>query len=147
MPYRKLPIVVVLAAVLVTGTASGTLADDGARRRTMFQLLNRVRMNHGLPTFRINLELSHKAWIHSGRMADRNRLFHSADLYDKVRAYRPSTWGENVGYAATLRRLRSLWMNSAGHRANILNPRFRRIGIGVVQARGVMWVTSIFYGG
>jgi uncharacterized protein YkwD len=147
MSCRKLPIIVLLAAVLVTGTASGALADDGPRRRTMLQLLNRVRMNHGLPTFRVNLELSHKTWVHSRRMADRNRLFHSANLYDKVRAYSPSTWGENVGYAATLRRLRSLWMHSAGHRANILNPRFRRIGIGVVKARGVMWATTIFYGG
>ena len=38
-------------------------------------------------------------------------------------------------------------MGSGGHRANILNPRFRRIGIGVVKARGSVWVTTIFYGG
>ena len=60
---------------------------------------------------------------------------------------RPSTWGENVAAAGTLRRVRTLWMGSGGHRANVLNPRFRRVGIGVVRARGLMWVTAIFYGG
>jgi uncharacterized protein YkwD len=38
-------------------------------------------------------------------------------------------------------------MRSAPHRANILNARYRRIGIGVVKARGLVWVTAIFYGG
>jgi uncharacterized protein YkwD len=38
-------------------------------------------------------------------------------------------------------------MHSPAHRSNILNARYRRIGIGVVKARGVVWVTTIFYGG
>jgi uncharacterized protein YkwD len=46
-----------------------------------------------------------------------------------------------------LTRLRTLWMRSAGHRANILKRGYRRIGIGVVRARGLFWVTTIFYGG
>ena len=80
-------------------------------------------------------------------MADRNELFHTANLWAAVRAYSPSTWGENVGVARWLRRVRTLWMQSGGHRDNILNPRFRRIGIGVVRSGGMVWVTTIFYGG
>ena len=49
--------------------------------------------------------------------------------------------------AGLLTRVRTLWMHSSGHRANILNTRYRRIGIGVVKARGAVWVTTIFYGG
>jgi uncharacterized protein YkwD len=37
-------------------------------------------------------------------------------------------------------------MHSAGHRGNILKRAFRRVGIGVVRARGSTWVTVIFYG-
>jgi uncharacterized protein YkwD len=147
MTHRRLPIVVVVVAVLVAVTASPAIADDVPRRDRMQRLLNQTRRNHGLAVFRLNRDLSHFAWRHSRGMAERNRLYHTNDLYSVVRAYHPSTWGENVGAAGTVRRIRTLWMQSAGHRANILNPRFRRIGIGVVKARGLVWVTAIFYGG
>jgi uncharacterized protein YkwD len=136
-----------VVAVLVAGMSSPVHADDVTRRDKTLHLLNQTRRNYGLRVFRLNADLSHFAWQHSRRMADRNECFHTVDLYGAVRSYSPSTWGENVGEAGTLRRIRTLWMGSAGHRANILNPRFRRVGIGVVKARGVMWVTVIFYGG
>ena len=112
----------------------------------MLQLLNQARRNHGLPVFRLNLELSKSAWTHSKRMAERNQLFHTTNLYRAVRAWSPSTWGENVGVARWLKRVHKLWMQSGGHRINILNPRFRRVGIGVAKARGRVWVTAMFYG-
>jgi uncharacterized protein YkwD len=146
MTHRKLPLLVLVVAVLVAGMSSPARADDIPRRDRMLHLLNQTRRNHGLPVFRLNVELSHFAWRHSRRMAERNDCFHTANLYDAVRSYSPSTWGENVAAAGTLRRVRKLWMGSAGHRANILNPRFRRIGIGVKRARGLVWVTAIFYG-
>ncbi|HWL90901.1 MAG TPA: CAP domain-containing protein [Actinomycetota bacterium] len=137
----------VVVAVLVAGMSSTAHADDLPRRNNMLQLLNQTRRNHGLATFRLNAQLSHFAWLHSKRMANRNQIFHTNNLYDAVRAYHPSTWGENVGKAGRLTRVRSLWMHSSGHRANILKARYRRIGIGVVKARGAVWVTAIFYGG
>ncbi len=137
----------VVVAVLVAGMSSTAHADDLPRRDKVLQLLNQTRRNHDLPTFRLNGELSRFAWLHSRRMADRNRLFHTADLYDAVRPYHPSTWGENVGMAGYLTRVRALWMHNSGHRANILKARYRRIGIGVVRARGAVWVTAILYSG
>lgn len=147
MTHRRLPLLVLVVAVLVAGMSSPVHADDLTRRDRMLHLLNQTRRNHGLPVFRLNVDLSHFAWQHSKRMAEKNDCFHTLDLYDAVRSYHPSTWGENVGGAGTVRRIRYLWMGSAGHRANILNGRFRRIGIGVVRARGLVWVTAIFYGG
>jgi uncharacterized protein YkwD len=147
MFHRKLPIVVLVVAVLVAGTASsGVRAAELTPRARMLHLLNQTRRNHGLPAFRLNIELSKQAWRHSKRMAERNQLFHTTNLYEVVRAWSPSCWGENVGFARWLKRIRRLWMKSGGHRDNILNPRFRRIGIGVVRARGVLWATTIFYG-
>ena len=133
--------------MLVAGMSSTAHADDLPRRDKMLKLLNQTRRNHGLATFRLKVELSHFAWLHSKQMADRNQIFHTNNLYDAVRAYRPSTWGENVGKAGLLTGVRSAWMHSSGHRANILKARYRRIGIGVVKARGAVWVTTIFYGG
>jgi uncharacterized protein YkwD len=147
MPYRKLPIAALVVAVLLTGTASRVDADDLTRRNRMLRLLNQTRSNHGLRAFRLNVDLSHYAWKHSKKMAERGRLSHTYDLYSKVRTYSPSTWGENVGAAGWPKKLRRLWMNSSAHRYNILKPAFRRIGIGVVKARGKVWATTIFYGG
>jgi len=147
MPYRGLLIIALVVAVLVTGTAPASVAEDLQRRDQMLRLLNQVRRQHGLPVFRINRELSTYAFRHSKRMARANDLFHTQDLYRRVRSYHPTTWGENVGMARYLKTVRQLWMHSAEHRANILKRRFRRVGVGAVKARGSMWVTVIFYGG
>jgi uncharacterized protein YkwD len=147
MTYRKILSLVLVVVVLVAGASTEVRADDLARRHKMLDLLNQTRRNHDLPIFRLNRSLSHYAWRHSKAMAERGYLFHTADLYGTVRSYHPSCWGENVGAGGTLRLLRTLWMRSATHRQNILKPGFRRIGIGVVKARGLLWVTTIFYGG
>jgi uncharacterized protein YkwD len=147
MTYRRLPIIALVVAVLMTGTAAESGAVDLHRRGRMLRLLNQVRRQHGLPTFRINRELSTSAFRHSRRMARANDLFHTQDLYRLVRSYRATTWGENVGKAGYLKTVRRLWMHSAGHRMNILKPAFRRVGVGVVRVRGNAWVTVMFYGG
>ena len=147
MSHRRLPIIVLVVAVLVTGTAARSGAEDLARRDRMLRLLNQVRSQHGLPTFRINRELSTYAWHHSRRMARQDQIFHTSNLYRQVRAYRPSTWGENVGMAWRVRMVLRLWMHSASHRDNILKRAFRYVGIGVVKARGCVWISVIFYGG
>lgn len=147
MTYRRLSLLVLVVAVLIAGMPSPAGADNVTARRKMLHLLNQTRGNHGLRAVRLNANVSHDAWRHSRKMAELKRCIHTANLYDVVRRYSPSTWGENVGAAGTLKRIRNLWMGSGGHRANILNPRFRRIGIGVVKARGLLWVTTIFYGG
>jgi uncharacterized protein YkwD len=147
MTRRKIMIFALLVAVLLPATASRADAQDLSRRGRMLRLLNQTRRAHGLPIFRLNLSLSRYATTHSRQMASSRTLFHTSDLYSKVRSYGPSRWGENIGYAGRLRLLRTLWMNSAPHRHNILNGGFRKIGIGIVRARGVFWVTTIFYGG
>jgi len=146
MTRRRIPLLVLVVAVLLAGMSSPVLADDVSRRDRMLHLLNKARRNHGLPVFRLNVDLSHFAWRHSKKMAEKRDCFHTQNLYDAVRSYDPSTWGENVGAAGSSRRVKKLWMGSSGHRANILNARFRRIGIGTVKAGGMVWVTAIFYG-
>jgi uncharacterized protein YkwD len=146
MSYRKLPIIALVVAVLVTGTAARSDAGALSRRDRMLHLLNRVRKHHDLPTFRLNRDVSSSALRHSRRMARANDVFHTQDLYRVVSSFNPSCWGENVGKARYLKNVLRLWMRSAGHRANILRRAFRRVGVGVARARGAAWVTVIFYG-
>ena len=147
MAYRKLPVIALVVAVIVTGSATESVAEDLHRRDQMLRLLNQVRRQHGLPVFRINRDLSTYAFRHSKRMARANEIYHTQNLYRQVRSYHPSMWGENVGVARYLKTVRRLWMHSAGHRANILKRGFRRVGVGALKARGSTWVTVIFYGG
>ena len=58
-------------------------------------------------------------------------------------AYRTS--GENIAYGQrTPQEVVSGWMNSPGHRANILNPNFNKIGIGVYQHGGTIYWAQLF---
>lgn len=108
-------------------------------------LINRRRVARGLRRLRLNRRLSRAARRHTRDMVRRRYFGHvsrnGADVVDRLRRSRyirpNSAWavGENLawgsGRRATPRRIVRAWMRSPGHRANILSPRFREIGIGV----------------
>jgi uncharacterized protein YkwD len=126
------------------------VANAGGRahrfRNQMFGLVNQTRSAHGLRTLRLNAHLSRDAWRHSVAMGRRFALFHTSNLWDLVQPYDARTWGENIAYAGTLRRVEQLWMQSYDHRVHLLNPAFRFAGVGVVRAKGWLWVTLQLYG-
>lgn len=139
---------IVLAAVLVAAVpmTSGATSPKELRRK-MLALTNSARRNNGLRPLELNWRLSKGAQGHSRRMAERNTVYHTANLYRLVRRWHPSVWGENVGMAGTVRRAHKLFMRSSGHRGNILRSGFSNAGIGVVSQGGHTWVTVMFYGG
>ena len=104
-------------------------------------LLNRERVGHGLRPLRSNPLLALAARRHSLDMV-RHGFFAHGDLVARLvhagyfRGRRSWTVGENIawgtGSQSTPRSIVRLWMHSPGHRANILNGRFREIGIGIV---------------
>lgn len=137
-----------LIALLLTVPAQVADASGRAHRfqGDMLRLVNQTRSAHGLHTVRLNRHLSREAWRHSIAMGHRYLLFHTSGLWDLVRPYGARTWGENIAYAGTLRRVEQLWMQSYEHRVNLLNPAFRTVGIGVVRIKGWLWVTLQLYG-
>jgi uncharacterized protein YkwD len=77
-------------------------------------------------------------------MADEGRLSHST-LSDGV----PAGWhtlGENVAYASSMPKAIAALEASAPHRANMLNPAFTSVAVGVVARNGLVWVTEVFVG-
>lgn len=108
-------------------------------------LINHQRRARGLRRLRLNRKLSRAARWHSHDMVRRRYFDHVSrsgkDVVDRL--YRSgylggrSSWmvGENLAWGTnvrgTPRQIVQAWMHSAGHRQNILNPRFREIGIGV----------------
>ena len=122
-----------------------SLADS---KRATVCLLNHIRRSKGMRPFRENARLSLASQRHSNAMANHNFFAHG-DFVGRIRSARylrgARTWsvGENIAWGswdyATPRSIVRGWMNSPPHRHNILNRRFREIGIGVSRgapARG-----------
>jgi uncharacterized protein YkwD len=134
----------------LTLTIPAQAANAGGRSQRfqseMLRLVNQTRTAHDLHTVQLNEHLSREAQRHSIEMGRRYVLFHTSNLLDLVRPYDATTWGENIAYADTLRRVEQLWMQSYHHRINLLNPALRSAGIGVVRFDGWLWVTLQLYG-
>jgi uncharacterized protein YkwD len=120
-----------------------TRANAPKVRAAVQCLTNQTRAARGLRTLKFNDKLRRAAESHSAWMVSASRFEHG-DLAGRIRSvgYTGWTYGENIAWAtgrlATAREIHRSWMNSPGHKANILRPQFREIGIGVaLGAAGV----------
>jgi uncharacterized protein YkwD len=142
-----------LAFLLVVAFLAQGLEIDPARagetphhRAEMLQLTNEDRTDRDRRAVRLNERLSRYARRHSRQMAEREELFHTPDLADKLRGTGWSIGAENVGLGPSLESLEDAFMDSRPHRRNILRAGFERTAIGVFVSDGTYWVTVIFYG-
>jgi uncharacterized protein YkwD len=133
------------------GPCSGADVSSSKTRtteRATLCLLNQERRRAGLPDLHWNRSLSHAARQHSRSMVRRRFFSHTSsnggDFATRIRkaGYSGRAIGENIAWGAgdrgTPREIVQAWMHSPGHRRNILNPFFRRIGVGV--ARGAPYI-------
>ena len=114
-------------------------------------LVNDIRLQYGLKALKTDWELCRVARYKSQDMADRGYFSHTSPTYgspfDMMKSfgltYRSA--GENIAKGQrTPEEVVNAWMNSSGHRANILNSSFTHIGVGYV-AKGNIW-TQMFIG-
>jgi len=115
-------------------------------KQTTLCLLNKKRKEHGRRALKPNRRLARAARKHARDMVERKYFSHTAPggvsfvdrimRQDYVNPGQGWTLGENLAWGsyqlATPKSIVRSWMRSPGHRANILNPKFREIGIGVV---------------
>ncbi|MFI5713613.1 CAP domain-containing protein [Kribbella sp. NPDC051620] len=105
--------------------------------REVLDLTNQARRSQGCRPLQLNDALVEAAGSHASDMVRRHYMDHTnpdgQDPGDRMAkaGYHGSGWGENIaaGYS-TAQKVFNAWMNSDGHRANILNCRFTVIGIG-----------------
>jgi uncharacterized protein YkwD len=147
---RRIPpsiaVITVLALILTMGVAHAGGFKPARARSKAIHFVNRYRTHHGLPRVHMNRDIKRLAQQHSRHMASSRTLFHSSDMWTKLRSHHASCWGENIGMGPSVWRVFKGWVHSAEHRANMLNRRYRHTGIGVARARGYLWVTMIYYG-
>ena len=131
-----------------TTPASGATAQYAQQ---VVDLVNAQRSQHGCGPLSSEPRLAAAARSHSEDMADRGYFSHAspegehADHRIEAAGYHWSSWGENIARgqkdpAAVM----DAWMNSPGHRANILNCSFQQIGVGVRTGSGGPWWTQVF---
>jgi uncharacterized YkwD family protein len=125
-------------------SASPSAAGDPATE--VIRLANAERSQIGLPALAENTKLSGVASTKASDMATHNYFSHTSPTYgspfDMMRssgiAYTAA--GENIAKGQTSpQQVMSSWMNSPGHRQNILDARFTQIGVGF-DSRGNYWV-------
>ncbi len=119
--------------------------------REVVRLLNEERIKRGLAALKINTRLSYVARLKAKDMRDKNYFSHTSPTYgtpfqmmkDFGIFYRSA--GENIAMGQrTPSEVMTAWMNSPGHRANILNSNYTEVGVGYVSD-GNVW-TQEFIG-
>ena len=117
--------------------ASGTVASDIVR------YTNDARARNGLPAFSPNSKLMEAARLHAEQMASYQRLDHTISgaryptmqLRIEAAGYNYANAAENIAWnQQTAQSAVTTWMNSTGHRANILDPQLTEIGAAMARS-------------
>lgn len=106
--------------------------------RQVLQLVNQERTKRNLKPLSLSEKLDTAADLHSKDMAMNDYFSHTGKngsspgtRIEKAGYTKWTTWGENIAAGQTTpESVVRAWMNSPGHRANILNPRFTHMGLG-----------------
>lgn len=132
-------------------TTTSTTSTLSAYEQKVVDLTNQERAKNGLPALKVDLTLSKMAREKSRDMSANGYFSHTSPTYgspfDMMKKYGISYRyaGENIAMGQrTPEEVVKAWMNSEGHRKNILSPNFNYIGVGYVS-QGNYW-TQEFIG-
>ena len=117
-----------------------TTTSMNADEKEVFDLINQQRINNGLPALKNDDEVQRVARIKAQDMVDNNYFSHTSPTYgspfDMLKSFKITynSAGENIAGNSSNSGAVNAWMNSSGHKANILNSSFNYTGIGVVSS-------------
>jgi uncharacterized protein YkwD len=129
-----------VAALLSLAPASAHAARETATERAYAAAINAVRSHHGIPPLEEDAGLVESAREHSADMVANHYFAHGANWWKRLVEAGASGphLGENLGWCAlrfcpgaSPERLIRMWLASPEHRATLLNPAFRHLGVGV----------------
>lgn len=129
-----------------------SIDDVKALEQKVIDLVNQQRAYNGLPALKANWEVSRVARYKSQDMIDKRYFAHQSPTYGSPFnmmenfGIRFSAAGENIAYGQrTPQEVMNSWMNSPGHRSNILNRTYNQIGVGVAKSsNGTFYWTQMF---
>ena len=133
-------------------TTSASSSTDESTAKSLLNLVNNARTKEGLSPLTLNNSLSAVAQKKAEDMKNNNYFSHTSPTYgtpfDMIKSAGISynTAGENIAKGQkSAEAVFNAWMNSHGHRANILNSRFTQMGIGVTNGSSKYW-SQMFIG-
>jgi hypothetical protein len=137
---------VVALTTLMLSTAlpltSSAAVDPVSAENQFVNLINGERTSRGLTPLATNPDLVAAARSQADAIRDAGSLYHNPNLGSVTTGW--LKLGENVGYGGTVSGLHAAFMNSTGHRANILDPAYTHVGLGVVVEGSTIWVAEVF---
>jgi uncharacterized protein YkwD len=135
MPIKKKILIAFLAIFALLGATAGAEARTlSSSEASLLQTMNGVRASHGLAPLRLDVRLLRAARGHSADMLHRQYFAHGSVAGRALaRGARGPVFGEDLawGTSATAQWVVNLWLASPSHRAVLLRPGFRRVGIGI----------------
>ena len=149
----RLAVAAAAVAILVfafTFSAYAAARPSNSAEQMLFDAVNRERASVGLRQLQWDTALANAARLHTALLADNDALSHrfhgEADLQTRLRmaGARFSLVAENVAQAPDVSTLHVAWMNSAPHRANILDPQVDSIGIAIERRGDAYYATQDF---
>ncbi|GAA3047794.1 CAP domain-containing protein [Streptomyces glomeratus] len=133
-----------VASAALPATPASAAAGPASMRSEVIRLTNAQRIQAGCPALTSDTALTKAAQSHTADMADHDFVDHTgsdgSSLVDRAQAAGYTGWSalaENVAAGQTTAAdVVNSWMNSPGHRANILNCSLKQIGVGYVTKPG-----------
>jgi len=137
--YQSKPaLLLALLALATIARAQLAQAQTNVAEQYLIAATNQERAAQGIAPLTLDPALAAAARNHATLMAQRQDISHQfpgePDLFPRIQQYSQAfdSVAENVAYAPTVERLQTGWMNSSGHRANLLNPAYNTIGVAVI---------------
>lgn len=133
-----------LSVITMTLLASGhaDAADSAGVEHRLVALVNHERAPRGLQSVHDAGDLRDIALRQAKRMAGAGRIYHNPNLATEVQHYLVT--GENVAVGQAPDAVHAAFMASPVHRAEILEPRYSEVGVGVYFDGRYLWVSEVF---
>ncbi|HVF04377.1 MAG TPA: CAP domain-containing protein [Frankiaceae bacterium] len=141
---RRLSSFVAATALALGALAVVAPAAHASTAESQFTTLaNNERAKRGLRSYSVAGDLVTVARRHAARMAASGSIYHNPKLGSEVSGWQAV--GENVGMGGSASAIHQAFMNSAPHRANILDGDFTQVGMGTAyDSKGVLYITQVF---
>lgn len=131
---------------IATGNAEATGATESTQAREILKLVNEEREKQGVKPLELSDKLTSIANTKAADMQNNNYFSHTSPTYgspfDMLQHFgvHYTSAGENIAQGQkTAREVMNAWLNSSGHRANILNANYTQLGVGYEES-GAHWV-------
>ena len=148
IPRRILALTLILTLftvqlIIAAAPAQAAASISSSEEQDFVTAINALRAENGVGALTVVASIQDAARDHTWDMEAAGQIFHATDITTGA----PAGWqkvGENVGVGPNVSILMNAFINSPGHFANLVDPSFTHVGVGVVRDGATMYTTHRF---